>query len=98
MSYNIEFSTKARKELIDGWDWYEDKQLGLGDRFRKVIYKAAQKLAQGPENNAVKHNNFREVFIKTFPYLIIYRINSRKKIVVIVSIFHTSRNPNRKIR
>ncbi|WP_018629652.1 hypothetical protein [Niabella aurantiaca] len=33
-----------------------------------------------------------------FPYLLIYKIARRKKIVTIVSIFHTSRDPGKKYK
>ncbi|MBD0279158.1 MAG: type II toxin-antitoxin system RelE/ParE family toxin [Flavisolibacter sp.] len=36
--------------------------------------------------------------VKIFPYLIIYRIHKRKKVIAIVSIFHTRRHPKNKYR
>jgi len=67
MTYKSEFLPRARKELMDAWDWYAERRKG-----------------------------FRETKINVFPYLIIYRIQKRKKIVAISSIFHTSRNPKKK--
>jgi hypothetical protein len=29
MSYTIEFLSRARKELLSAWEWYEDKKEGL---------------------------------------------------------------------
>jgi len=34
--------------------------------------------------------------METFPFFIIYRINDRLKIIRIISVFHTSRNPKGK--
>jgi hypothetical protein len=34
--------------------------------------------------------------ISAFPYLTIYRLNGPKKIIWIVSVFHTSLNPKKK--
>lgn len=69
MSYKIEFLPRARKELLEAWDWYDDRWSGLG---------------------------FRETKIGVFPYLIVYKLQKRKKIVAISSIFHTSKNPKKK--
>jgi hypothetical protein len=35
MSFEVQFLPKARKELLTGWPWYEERQPGLGDRFVK---------------------------------------------------------------
>lgn len=42
MNYRIEYLQKARTELIEAWKWYEDKQPGLGDKFRGHVEKLYQ--------------------------------------------------------
>jgi plasmid stabilization system protein ParE len=96
MSYAIEFLVRARKELLDAWDWYEDKQPGLGDRFINETEKAVQQIQQTPDQFPERKKKFREARIKIFPYLIIYQIHKQKRITAIASVFHTSRNPKRK--
>ncbi|HEY4060498.1 MAG TPA: type II toxin-antitoxin system RelE/ParE family toxin [Puia sp.] len=96
MSYKIELLPRARKELLDAWDWYDDRWNGLGDRFVGEINKTLEQIEKTPERYAEQKNGFRETKIKIFPYLIIYRIQKRKKIVAISSIFHTSRSPRKK--
>jgi len=39
---------------------------------------------------------FQRDKVRVFPYLIMYRIQKRKKIIAISSIFQTSRNPKKK--
>lgn len=96
MTYKIEFLPRARKELLEAWDWYDDRWNGLGDRFMREVEKKVQQIEKPPERYAERQKGFRETKIKVFPYLIIYRIQKRKKIVAISSIFHTSRNPKKK--
>ena len=96
MSYKIEFLSRARKELMEAWEWYDDRWIGLGDRFMREVEKKVQQIEKTPERYAERRKGFRETKINVFPYLIIYRIQKRKKIVAISSIFHTSRNPKRK--
>jgi plasmid stabilization system protein ParE len=96
MTYKIEFLPRARKELLEAWDWYDDRWSGLGDRFMREIEKKLEQIQKTPERYAERRKGFRETKIKVFPYLIIYRMQKRKKIIAISSIFHTSRNPKKK--
>jgi plasmid stabilization system protein ParE len=96
MTYKIELLPRARKELLDAWDWYDDRWSGLGDRFMAEITKKLAQIEKTPERYVERKNGFRETKIKVFPYLIIFRVQKRKKIIAISSIFHTSRNPKKK--
>ena len=93
MSYPSVFLARSLRELFEAWEWYEDRQVGLGDRFRNHVYKKIRNIETYPERYPNKKGNFRETRLKSLPYLIIYRINKRQKKIVLVSIFHTSRNP-----
>ena len=33
--YSAIISSRAQKEIAQSWEWYEDRQQGLGDRFVK---------------------------------------------------------------
>ncbi len=35
--YKAVFSTRAKKEFLESWNWYEDCHPGLGDRFLKEV-------------------------------------------------------------
>lgn len=98
MTYSTEFLGKARMELAEAWSWYEDKQPGLGDRFKQQVYDCIGTIEQHPERYAERKKNYREALLKIFPYLVIYRIHKRKKLIAIVSVFHTRRNPKNKYR
>jgi plasmid stabilization system protein ParE len=94
--YRTIFSSKAQREIAESWNWYEDRQLGLGDRFLNEIAEHIRKIEQTPIKFPIRFKSYRETPVPVFPFLIIYRINEKKKIIRIVSIFHTSRNPTRK--
>jgi len=57
-----------------------------------------QSIVHHPERYPIRKKEFRQVLIKVFPYLIIYKIDKNGNNVVIASIFHTSRNPKKKYR
>jgi plasmid stabilization system protein ParE len=94
--YRTIFSSKAQREIAESWNWYEDRQLGLGDRFLNEIAEHIRKIEQTPIKFPIRFKSYRETPVPVFPFLIIYRINEKKKIIRIVSVFHTSRNPTKK--
>ena len=98
MIYTNIFLLRAINELFDAWEWYEDRQIGLGDHFKTDIYKLINNIQQHPERYPNKKENYHESRLKSFPYLIIYRINKKQKKITITSIFHTSLNPSNKYK
>lgn len=94
--YTSALSTKAQKEILVSWNWYEDRLEGLGDRFVNEVKDAILKIVNNPNRYPIKYKSYRQISVNTFPFLIIYRINERRKIVRIVSVFHTSKHPDKK--
>ncbi len=97
MSYTVDLLFKARQEIFEGWKWYEGEQPGLGDRFEDEVFRKIALIATNPLHYPIKKGT-HEVITDTFPYLIVYRINKSRKLIMIVSVFHTSRNPKKKRR
>ena len=98
MTYQSILLSRAFNELFEAWEWYENRQVGLGDRFRSDVNKKIHEIENHPKRYPNKKANFREAHITSFPYLIIYKISYKQKKIVIVSIFHTSRNPSGKYK
>jgi plasmid stabilization system protein ParE len=42
------FTPRARAELIDAQDWYENEAPGLGRRFREAVDAAVQRMSAAP--------------------------------------------------
>lgn len=98
MAFSIKFQSKAEKEYLDAFDWYEEQQEGLGKRFESSIEKQLLRVIASPENYPIKGYNCRESKTEFFPYLIVYKFYPSRKLILVVSIFHTSRKPSRKYR
>lgn len=95
-NYSIIYLKKAKKELIDAWNWYEDKQIGLGDKFIKEAFQHISIIEINPTSFPSYYKPYRQLPFSIFPYLIIFKVVKSR--IIIVSIFHTSRNPSRKIK
>ena len=98
IGYATSLSTRAQKELRTSFIWYEQQQMGLGVRFVEDIELRFRKIEQNPELFSIKHKSYREASVPLFPYVIIYRINKRKKIIKIFSVFHTAQNPGKRYK
>jgi plasmid stabilization system protein ParE len=97
-AFTLIISSKAQKEIAQAWDWYEDRQQGLGDRFVKELTNRFHKIEINPDRFPKRYKNYHEATVLIFPYLIIYSINNRKKSVRIASVFHTSLHPKKKVK
>lgn len=96
--YTLKLLEEAHLEFLNAALWYEEKNIGLGERFIDVIEKKLELIQQHPERYPKRKGNFRETPVKIFPYVIIYSVYKKEKIITVNSIFHTSRNPRKKYR
>ncbi|MBS1503613.1 MAG: type II toxin-antitoxin system RelE/ParE family toxin [Bacteroidetes bacterium] len=86
---------KAEKEILEAWEWYEEQQIGLGDRFKDEVRKKIQSILNNPFVYPQK-GKYREAQVDIFPFLIVFKVNRRNDHILILSVFHTSRHPKRK--
>ncbi len=96
--YSVLFHPLAIVEYLDSVRWYENKMIGLGNDFVFEIENVIDLIEKKPKLFQIKKAGIREAIVKHFPYLIIYKIVEKEKHVQILSVFHTSRNPNLKKR
>ena len=78
--YNLIFSSRAQKEVTESWNWYEDRQQGLGDRFLKELTECIHIIEQTPTRYPTRFKSYKETPVPVFPFLIIYRIQERKSV------------------
>ncbi|HMH23295.1 MAG TPA: type II toxin-antitoxin system RelE/ParE family toxin [Puia sp.] len=90
-------SSRAQKEMAISWDWYEERQRGLGDRFLAEVLDRIKDIEKTPGRYPSRYKSYKETPVPTFPFLIIYKINS-KRTIRIISVFHTSQSPRKKYK
>lgn len=80
MSYSFHLHPNVSKDYNEAYEWYEDKQKGLGERFIKAVRIKIEEILLHPEMFGSKGNKrFRAATVDFFPYLVVYKINKRKK-------------------
>jgi toxin ParE1/3/4 len=82
---------QAQMEFDESFDHYERERPGLGVEFLSAIRTMLQHIAANPQFYAVVHRNVREAIVPRFPFCIYYV--HRSTCIRVLSIFHTSRDP-----
>lgn len=99
MSFTYYIHPLVKQDYVEGYIWYEDKQNGLGKRFLQAIREKVEEIILHPEVFGSHGNKLcREAKVDHFPYLIVFKLNKRKREIYIVSVHHTSKNPRKKFR
>jgi toxin ParE1/3/4 len=94
--YQLIVKPRAIEMAQKAYRWYEKRQVGLGDSFLLEIDNCYDRIESSPMQYAKIKKNFRQIILRTFPYVIVFEI--LKEDVVIYAVFHTNRNPKRKFK
>jgi hypothetical protein len=95
MSYKVEIKAEALQDALETVEWYEAKQKGLGDRFRENTWNNLKYLEHYPLSHQCKYKENRELPIKDFPYVIVYRVVDSNTVIVL-SVASCKQHPSKK--
>jgi len=92
--FNIHLLTAAEDEFSAAYDWYQNQQSELDNKFYHEISHYLSIIEINLYQFPVKYSEeFRSASINTFPFLIIYWIDEINQTVLVALIFYTSRDP-----
>jgi len=93
VNYQIIVSTSAEMDIQESFDYYNAQKDDLGYEFYDEIHKYFLLIAVNPFSfpKSVKHT--RRCVVRRFPFNIIFTVDKQTKLIIIVAVFHTSRNP-----
>jgi len=95
MVFKIKILPLAENEIDESIEFYESRSKGLGKQFLSYLKSYLKVLKTNPELFEIKKEpGYRELTLVKFPFVIIYEIFGNE--VIVYSVFHTSRNPQRK--
>jgi len=94
MSYRLSLTPIAEANLAESKVWYEGKQIGLGEKFIQQVEFYFSRIQSNPKHFPLKKRNFREVYVKKFPFVIIYQIIEND--IIVFTVFNTHQNPEQK--
>ncbi|SDG57192.1 type II toxin-antitoxin system RelE/ParE family toxin [Epilithonimonas hungarica] len=93
MNCRIEFSAFVKTDLKEIDDWYRKINKKLLLRFYEEFENEVKFLRENPLSKEKKYNDCRICYLKDFPFGIHYKYDDLSNSILIIGIYHTSRNP-----
>jgi hypothetical protein len=94
--YQLIFKPRSIEMQKEAYQWYEQKQKGLGELFLTELEYHYAKLQHFPSAYTTVYKNYRQTRLKKFPYVIVFKINDTD--VLVYAIFHSSRSTKQKFK
>ena len=91
MSLVVVLDPEAESEYEEGYNFYESRQLDLGEEFADAVEAVLDRIAATPKFYPKAYRDTRRGRVLGFLYCVYYQIESTH--IRVVSIFHTSRDP-----
>lgn len=96
MTLGFDLHPEAQAELVADVDWYDERAVGVGERFEIAVRAAIDAAVDSPESWAVWPGWEREPVVRSkgvsdFPYRIVYLVHD--DLLVIVAVAHAKRRP-----
>ena len=96
MSYRHIYDPIALLKYKDATAWYAERSETATANFVREIKEIISVVCKDPFRYRNTYKKFRETSLKIYPYSIIYTIDESNKTVIIESIFHHKKNPQKK--
>lgn len=87
----VRFIAAARQELLAEMAYYSQAQGGLGERFAAAVEEATARALAFPGTGSPSAANTLRVFVKGFPFSIIYQ--PEEDGIVVFALAHHARQP-----
>lgn len=92
MSLPLDFHPAVRDEIDDAYDWYEQRQSGLGRDFLDEVERVLADITANPARYGFAETDIREGLLNRFPYAIYYRVLTDR--IRVLAVYHSSRDPS----
>ena len=87
----VRFLEEAQDEFLEQISFYEEREKGLGERFRLSVQAATTLAATHPKLGSPWKLRTRRVFPKGFKFSVVYRIEHAE--LVVLAVAHFKRRP-----
>jgi hypothetical protein len=100
MSFGVIIKEEALNDIQEAYEYYEFKQLGLGEKFLQKIEQRLLHLSKHPHNYSFINEDYlkilRDVKIEKFPFVIVFEIEDNT--VIVYAIHNCYKLPSKKKR
>ncbi len=100
MSFTVIVKEEAQQDIIEAYNYYEEKLAGLGDRFLDALQQRYIELSENPTFYSYIDEDplkiLRIVKLEKFPFVIVYEIVENE--VIVFAVHNTYKHPRNKLR
>jgi plasmid stabilization system protein ParE len=93
MAVSLVIAPEAGEDVVEGYSWYEEKRVGLGEEFLSSVDASMEAIRRFPEMCPVVHESYRRGLVRRFPYAVYYE--QVGDVVTVYSVFHTAQDPQK---
>jgi plasmid stabilization system protein ParE len=92
-TYKVQIDPDALLDIQEIRDWYNDRQVGLGQRFQKITVDQINTLHRNPQTYAIRYEEIRCMIVVKFPNMVHFYINNKTGVVEVLAVISTDRSP-----
>ena len=100
MAFTVIVKEEAHNDTIEAYNYYEEKQPWLGERFLDSLQQRYQELSEHPGFYSFINEDalqiLRDVKLEKFPYVVVFEITEIK--VIVYAVHNTYKHPGNKLR
>src|SRR5450759_1368310 len=93
MKYKTVILTAAKEDLSEAAKWYNQARSKLGKQFITKVRERLAELRTDPLTCQIRYSEVHTALVEQFPFMIHYYIDQQDKSIIVISILHTSRDP-----
>jgi hypothetical protein len=93
MKYKSVMLLAAKEDLWKAAKWYNQLQPGLGKELLARFRMRLSELRTNPFTCQIRYSEVHTALVEQFPYMIHYYVDQQNKIIIVISILHTSNGP-----
>lgn len=82
----------AEEDIFTGYRWYENRRLGLGEKFLESLEMSFDLVLENPFLYEESMPGVRRAITSTFPYLVFYTFE--RKTIHILAVIHAAQHPD----
>jgi len=87
----VTFHPEALDEFLEAIEWYEEREIGLGEAFSAEVFSTIEKVQAWPGVWPISEGRVRRCLVNRFPYGILY--SNTADDVFVLAIMHLHRQP-----
>jgi len=90
MAKSLIILPEAELDITEAYDWYQERELGLGKEFLRCIDASIQTIKRNPEIYVFAHEKYRRALVRRFPYAIFCEYF--EDVITVYAVFHCSQD------